>query len=152
MTRWKAVIRRRAHQRARTATRALFARRSSKNLVGGHIDVTTGYWSHVDSGIGTYIDSYYEYLLKSYILFREPEDYVMFLESYKGALTHLNKNGWYVEACRQPNPKPNPNMSQTRFPQPNDTPNAVQHVDGSDDVAHLQLPPELLAWDAGLVG
>jgi len=46
---------------------------------------------------GTYIDSYYEYLLKSYVLFREPADYVMFVESYKAAVTHLEKNGWYVE-------------------------------------------------------
>lgn len=49
---------------ARNATRALFAHRSGKNLVGGHINVATGEWTHYDSGIGTYVDSFYEYLLK----------------------------------------------------------------------------------------
>ena len=41
---------------ARAAVRAIFSRRSDIGLVGAHIDVRTGEWTHIDSGIGAYID------------------------------------------------------------------------------------------------
>ena len=56
--------------------RAIYARRSVINLVGAHIDVNTGEWTHTDAGIGAFIDSFYEYLLKSYLMFGEREDLV----------------------------------------------------------------------------
>ena len=37
--------------------------------VGNHIDIMTGDWTAIESGIGGNIDSYYEYLLKGGILF-----------------------------------------------------------------------------------
>ncbi|KAK6929875.1 Glycoside hydrolase family 47 [Dillenia turbinata] len=45
--------------------RGLWARRSKLNLVGAHINVFTGEWTQKDAGIGTSIDSFYEYLLKA---------------------------------------------------------------------------------------
>lgn len=49
---------------AKRALLALWGRRSESGLVGGHIDIATGTWTHKDSGVGTSIDSYYEYLIK----------------------------------------------------------------------------------------
>ena len=55
---------------ARRAMEALWSRRAvNTHLVGETINVTTGRWARTDSGIGAGIDSYYEYLFKSYILF-----------------------------------------------------------------------------------
>ncbi|XP_057960219.1 alpha-mannosidase I MNS4 isoform X2 [Malania oleifera] len=51
-------------QVAKNAVRGLWARRSNLNLVGAHINVFTGEWTQKDAGIGTSIDSFYEYLLK----------------------------------------------------------------------------------------
>lgn len=58
---------------ARAAMRALWGRRSRIGLVGNHIDVWTGKWKYLDSGIGPNQDSFYEYLLKAYVLFGDPE-------------------------------------------------------------------------------
>ena len=38
------------------ALRGLWARRSGLNLVGAHIDIVSGEWTHRDSGIGTSVD------------------------------------------------------------------------------------------------
>lgn len=51
---------------ARRAVTALWNARSRLNLVGGHIDVQKNVWTHKDAGIGTSIDSFYEYLFKRY--------------------------------------------------------------------------------------
>lgn len=75
---------------AKLATRALWIRRSAgKSLLGKHIDVETGKWTEHSSGIGSNSDSFYEYLLKHYILY--PEDkgfYDMFEEVYRGIFIH----------------------------------------------------------------
>ena len=52
------------------------------------------------SGIGAGIDSYYEYLLKSYILFGEREDLEMFKEMYHSIMKYLRK-GWAVNRIQQ---------------------------------------------------
>ena len=68
---------------ARKALRATWSRRSalgqfsyettilicgmtSAGLLGNHIDVLRGDWVYSESGIGSQMDSYYEYLLKSF--------------------------------------------------------------------------------------
>jgi mannosidase alpha-like ER degradation enhancer 1 len=50
---------------------------------GNVIDVESGRWIGKLSGLGAGLDSYYEYLLKSYIMFGESEDYEMFAEAYR---------------------------------------------------------------------
>eukprot|EP00004_Rigifila_ramosa_P023591 TRINITY_DN6645_c0_g1_i2.p1 TRINITY_DN6645_c0_g1~~TRINITY_DN6645_c0_g1_i2.p1 ORF type:complete len:317 (+),score=71.38 TRINITY_DN6645_c0_g1_i2:119-952(+) len=52
-------------QVARRAADALWERRSALDLVGNHINTATGQWTHKEAGIGSGIDSFYEYLLKS---------------------------------------------------------------------------------------
>ena len=83
---------------ARRASHALWERRSELNLVGAHINILTGAWSQNDAGIGTFIDSYYEYMLKSYIMFGKQEDLLMFIEGYTAVVRYLKRGPWYIEA------------------------------------------------------
>lgn len=76
----------------RIATRALTSlwnRRSSLNLVGSLIDTNTGHWKAVHSGIGGGIDSYYETLLKSYILFGDERYFDWFNKAYISIKSNL---------------------------------------------------------------
>lgn len=54
---------------AQRAVVALFERRSRVGLVGSTIDVESGRWVDRDSHVSGGIDSYYEYLLKAWLLF-----------------------------------------------------------------------------------
>lgn len=55
------------------ATKAIFDRRSEIGLIGDIIDVNTGVWVSESSHICAGVDSYYEYLYKSYLMFGDPE-------------------------------------------------------------------------------
>lgn len=54
----------RFEQAALCALRLLWSKRSSYDLVGNTLDVSTGKWRNPNAGIGAGIDSFYEYLLK----------------------------------------------------------------------------------------
>ncbi|XP_050217019.1 alpha-mannosidase I MNS4 [Mercurialis annua] len=84
-------------QVTKNAVRGLWARRSRLNLVGAHINVFTGEWTQKDAGIGTSIDSFYEYLLKAYLLFGDEEYLFIFQEAYAAAMQYLFNDPWYVE-------------------------------------------------------
>ncbi|XP_015573504.1 alpha-mannosidase I MNS4 [Ricinus communis] len=84
-------------QVTKNAVRGLWARRSRLNLVGAHINVFTGEWTQKDAGIGTSIDSFYEYLLKAYLLFGDEEYLFIFQEAYAAAMQYLFSDPWYVE-------------------------------------------------------
>ncbi|XP_020682223.1 alpha-mannosidase I MNS4 [Dendrobium catenatum] len=84
-------------QVTKNAVRGIWARRSKINLVGAHINVFSGEWTQKDAGIGTSIDSFYEYLLKAYLLFGDDEYLFMFQEAYKAAMHYLYHDPWYVE-------------------------------------------------------
>ncbi|XP_022739361.1 alpha-mannosidase I MNS4 [Durio zibethinus] len=84
-------------QVTKNAVRGLWARRSKLNLVGAHINVFTGEWTQKDAGIGTSIDSFYEYLLKAYLLFGDEEYLFIFQEAYSAAMHYLYNDPWYVE-------------------------------------------------------
>ncbi|XP_066289002.1 ER degradation-enhancing alpha-mannosidase-like protein 2 isoform X2 [Branchiostoma lanceolatum] len=80
------------------ALQALWDVRSDIGLVGNHIDVTTGRWTAIDSGIGAGVDSYFEYLVKGYILLGRPELMDMFQEYNKTINTYLKYDDWYMWA------------------------------------------------------
>ncbi|KAH9682334.1 alpha-mannosidase I MNS4 [Citrus sinensis] len=84
-------------QVTKKAVLGIWARRSKLNLVGAHINVFTGEWTQKDAGIGTSIDSFYEYLLKAYLLFGDEEYLYIFQESYQAAMHYLFNDPWYVE-------------------------------------------------------
>jgi mannosidase alpha-like ER degradation enhancer 1 len=77
---------------ARRAAETLWLLRAkSTGLLGNVIDVQTGEWVGKMSGVGAGLDSFYEYLLKSYILFGESNDYRMFNESYNQIKRYLRR-------------------------------------------------------------
>ncbi|CAL8104104.1 unnamed protein product [Orchesella dallaii] len=80
------------------AIHSLYAKRSSIDLFGNHIDTSSGKWTAVDSGIGAGVDSFFEYLVKGGILFQRPELMHMFRVSYHAIEKHLGKGGWYIWA------------------------------------------------------
>ncbi|KAL6845244.1 hypothetical protein ACP4OV_024739 [Aristida adscensionis] len=84
-------------QVTKNSVRGIWTRRSKLNLVGAHINVFTGEWTQKDAGIGTSIDSFYEYLLKAYLLFGDEEYLYIFQEAYKAAMHYLHHDPWYVE-------------------------------------------------------
>ncbi|KAM4023298.1 ER degradation-enhancing alpha-mannosidase-like protein 1 isoform 1-T2 [Anomaloglossus baeobatrachus] len=77
---------------ARRAVQALWGLRSNNTgLLGNVVDIQTGQWVGQQSGLGAGLDSFFEYLLKSYILFGEEEDLHMFNEAYKSIQNHLRR-------------------------------------------------------------
>jgi len=84
---------------ARDALKALFDHRSKLGLVGRHIDVMSGKWTEPLAGIGSNIDSMYEYYLKHYVAFGDDEAFVMFETLYEAAVRHLRmEDTWYIDA------------------------------------------------------
>uniref|UniRef100_A0A1B0B9Q8 alpha-1,2-Mannosidase n=1 Tax=Glossina palpalis gambiensis TaxID=67801 RepID=A0A1B0B9Q8_9MUSC len=83
---------------ALNALYSLWKRRSSVGLFGNHIDVQTGRWTAVDSGIGAGVDSFFEYLVKGAILLQRPELLEMFHEAHSAIDKYLRHGDWYVWA------------------------------------------------------
>ena len=71
------------YQKAKLAAIQVFNRRSSIGLVGTWINVNTGEWTNTSSHISGAIDSYYEYLIKSWLLFGDKDFKAMWDESIK---------------------------------------------------------------------
>jgi mannosidase alpha-like ER degradation enhancer 2 len=69
------------YNKAKRALVETYKRRSSIGLVGEGIDVETGKWTNTDSHISGAIDSYYEYLLKCWLLFGDQDCRRMWLNS-----------------------------------------------------------------------
>ncbi|KAJ1488278.1 glycoside hydrolase, partial [Baffinella frigidus] len=83
---------------ARRATVALWTRKSKLGLVGNHINIASGAWTHQDAGLGVNIDSFYEYLVKAHLLLGDSSMLAMFSESYAGIMKYLKKGAWYLDA------------------------------------------------------
>ena len=62
------------YDKAKRALVETYKRRSPIGLVGTNINVETGEWTNTDSHISSEIDSYYEYILKSSIMFEGSDD------------------------------------------------------------------------------
>uniref|UniRef100_A0A8P0P7D6 alpha-1,2-Mannosidase n=1 Tax=Canis lupus familiaris TaxID=9615 RepID=A0A8P0P7D6_CANLF len=71
-------------------------RQRSSNLVGVTINIHTGDWVRKDSGVGAGIDSYYEYLLKAYVLLGDDS----FLERFNTAFTTDFRVHWAQHPLR----------------------------------------------------
>ena len=83
---------------AKLASRALWMRRSNLNLLGKHLDVEKGDWAETLSGIGSNSDSFYEYMIKHYILFPEDSDFwPMFVATYNGVFNDTRLGEWYTD-------------------------------------------------------
>jgi mannosidase alpha-like ER degradation enhancer 2 len=69
------------YDKAKRALVETYKRRSPIGLVGEGINVETGKWTNTDSHISGAIDSYYEYLLKCWLLFGDQDCKRMWLDS-----------------------------------------------------------------------
>ena len=89
------------YDKAKSAVTELYGRRSKIGLVGSSINVETGQWVDTTSHISGGIDSYYEYLLKSWLLFGDKDCEHMWKESIKAVNKYLaddTKAGlWYAQ-------------------------------------------------------
>ncbi len=89
------------YRKAKNALVALYDRRSAIGLVGEWINVQTGEWVDSTSHIGGGIDSYYEYLFKSWLLFGDEDCKKMADESFKAVNRYVadTTHGglWYGE-------------------------------------------------------
>lgn len=98
---WLSCARRNAswYRAARRAVRSLHRLRSDvTGLVGNHVNITSGQWSHRDSGVGAGVDSYYEYMPKAYALLGEPEYAQLWRDSLASIRKYLHRPPWFVEA------------------------------------------------------
>ncbi|GAF01569.1 glycoside hydrolase family 47 protein [Saccharicrinis fermentans] len=77
------------YQTAKKANMAVWERVSQINLVGENINVETGEWLNNSSHICAGIDSYYEYLAKSYLLFNDKELQPIWEKSLEAVNTYL---------------------------------------------------------------
>jgi mannosidase alpha-like ER degradation enhancer 2 len=90
------------YDKAKRALVELYSRRSAIGLVGSTIDVETGKWIDTASHISGGIDSYYEYLLKAWLLFDDKDCKKMWENSIKAVNKYLADNTrsglWYGQA------------------------------------------------------
>src|SRR5438445_1673727 len=89
------------YEKAKRALTELYSRRSAIGLVGSIINVETGKWIDTTSHISGGIDSYYEYLLKSWLLFEDKDCKKMWETSVKAVNKYLADNTrtglWYAQ-------------------------------------------------------
>jgi mannosidase alpha-like ER degradation enhancer 2 len=90
------------YQKAKRALVEVYKRRSSIGLVGQRINVETGEWTNKNSSISAEIDSYYEYLLKCWLLFGDKDCKQMWLEHIRAIDKYLADDTgaelWYGHA------------------------------------------------------
>lgn len=78
------------YDKAKNALVQLFNRRSKIGLVGTTIDVEKGEWINKESHISGMIDSYYEYMYKSWLLFGDADFKDMFQVSIEAVNKYLS--------------------------------------------------------------
>jgi len=87
---------------AKNAVMQIYKRRSPRGLVGTWIDAETGKWLDTDSHVSACIDSYYEYMVKCWILFDDRDFKTMWDSSIVALnryLAHEVPSGlWYGHA------------------------------------------------------
>src|SRR5262249_18113446 len=76
------------YDKAKRALVEIYNRRSKIGLVGSAINVETGRWTNTTSHISGGIDSYYEYLLKAWLLFDDRD----FERMWKASVKAVNRN------------------------------------------------------------
>jgi mannosidase alpha-like ER degradation enhancer 2 len=93
------------YEKAKRALVETYKRRSPIGLVGSRINVETGEWVGKSSHVSGGIDSYYEYLLKCWLLFGDEDCRRMWAESVKAVNKYLADDTgaelWYGHADMQ---------------------------------------------------
>lgn len=76
---------------------AVYRARTRRGLVGAHLDVRDGRWTHTDSGVGSHVDSYLETLLKHHAGTGNPLPLVLFAALYAALVRDAKFGSWYLE-------------------------------------------------------
>uniref|UniRef100_A0A6G1SF64 alpha-1,2-Mannosidase n=2 Tax=Aceria tosichella TaxID=561515 RepID=A0A6G1SF64_9ACAR len=85
-------------EKARGALDALWKHRHrSTDLVGTVINIDTGDWVRRESGVGAGSDSYYEYLLKAYILLGDPTYLHRFNRHYSSVMRYISRGPFLID-------------------------------------------------------
>lgn len=66
-------------------------RHRSSDLVGTVLNIQDGGWVRRDAGVGAGIDSYYEYLYKSYVLLGDTTYLARFDKHYEGIMKYISQ-------------------------------------------------------------
>ena len=89
----------RYYDAAKKGMMEVYKRRSKLDLVGEQIDITTGKWVSTQSHISGYIDSYYEYMYKCWVLFGDA-DFKKAFDQHNAAikkyLISKTNHGWFM--------------------------------------------------------
>lgn len=72
-------------------------RNRSSDLIGTIVNIHNGDWVRRDSGVGAGVDSYYEYLLKAYILFGDDMYLKRFNRHYAGIMKYVSQGPLLVD-------------------------------------------------------
>jgi hypothetical protein len=92
------------YEKAKRAVTAVYQRRSAIGLLGLNINVKTGAWTGTASNINGGTDSYYEYLLKAWLLFGDKDCKRMWESSLKALNKYVADDTptglWYGQADR----------------------------------------------------
>jgi hypothetical protein len=90
------------YEKAKNASKAIFERRSEIGLIGERMNIETGEWIDNRSHIGCCIDSYYEYLYKTWLLLGDQEIKMMWDKSIAVVNHYLadehSSGFWYAQA------------------------------------------------------
>lgn len=85
-------------EKARGALDALWKHRHrSTDLVGTVINVDTGDWVRRESGVGAGSDSYYEYLMKAYILLGDQTYLHRFNRHYSSVMRYISRGPFLID-------------------------------------------------------
>lgn len=86
---------------AKRAIDGVWKHRGKNHLVGTMIDILTGVWVNTEAHIGASIDSFYEYLVKAYILFGQNEYYDKWTLASRAIQKYTYHNGWFLSASTE---------------------------------------------------
>ncbi|KAI8074586.1 glycoside hydrolase [Gongronella butleri] len=81
---------------AKKALLALWDERSDLDLMGNVLNIQTLEWIHPTSSTGAGIDSFFEYLLKAYVLFGEEEYLALFDKAHEAIRQHIVDPSGYL--------------------------------------------------------
>ena len=82
---------------AKRAVDVIWEKRSKLDLLGITLNVETGKWKQTHSSIGAGVDSFYEYLLKTFVLFGDAKYLKMFEKAYDAVNTYIIDGTKYRE-------------------------------------------------------
>eukprot|EP00929_Paragymnodinium_shiwhaense_P016595 TRINITY_DN12507_c0_g1_i2.p1 TRINITY_DN12507_c0_g1~~TRINITY_DN12507_c0_g1_i2.p1 ORF type:complete len:673 (+),score=124.59 TRINITY_DN12507_c0_g1_i2:37-2055(+) len=84
-------------QAANNCLKELWALQSKLGLYGTHLDIVEPEFEDQHAGIGFGTDSFYEYLLKGYVLLGDRWYWGMFRQAYEGIQRFMRAGSWYAD-------------------------------------------------------